>query len=125
MLSSQTKGRQTSKASQKLRSYGLTIEKMIDIDQAELEKLIYGVAFHRRKAEYIKKTAKVLKEQHGGVVPSKLDDILSLPGVGMKMALLLQQGSFGIVEGISVDTHVHRVANLLSRWVLNKGFRLG
>ena len=43
---------------------------------------------------------------------NKLDDILAFPGVGIKMAILLQQSAFNLVEGISVDTHVHRISNL-------------
>ena len=118
MLSSQTKDQQTFRAVQRLREYGLTIDKMIDIDQQELEKLLYGVGFHKRKAEYIKKTSKMIKDEYKGVIPHKLNDILKFPGVGMKMALLLQQGAFGVVEGISVDTHVHRISNLLSKYPL-------
>ena len=45
-----------------------------------------------------------------------MEEIISLPGVGYKMANLLLQHSFGKVEGISVDTHVHRLSNRL-KWV--------
>jgi endonuclease III len=56
---------------------------------------------------------------HDNIVPHELNKLLNLPGVGMKMALLLQQSAFDIVEGISVDTHVHRISNLLN-WVSSK-----
>lgn len=52
-------------------------------------------------------------------MPDKLDEIVALPGVGPKMAHLLLQISFGRVEGISVDTHVHRISNRL-KWVKTK-----
>ena len=58
MLSSQTKDQQTSKTMDKLKEYGLNIDKMTDIDQKKLEELLYGVSFYKRKAEYIKKTSK-------------------------------------------------------------------
>ena len=58
----------------------------------------------------------MLVKKFGGKVPSKLDDLLSLPGVGPKMSHLLLQHRFNKTEGISVDTHVHRVVNRLG-WV--------
>jgi endonuclease-3 len=51
-------------------------------------------------------------------VPDNLEDLVALPGVGNKMAHLLLQEAFNKVEGISVDTHVHRIANRL-KWVKN------
>ena len=119
MLSSQTKDQQTFAAVQRLRKHGLTVDDMIAIEDAKLQKLLYGVGFYKRKTEYIKRTSQIIKDKHDGQVPSKLKDILKFPGVGMKMALLLQQGAFGVVEGISVDTHVHRISNLLN-WTDSK-----
>ena len=58
-------------------------------------------------------------EKHGGKVPSKFDDLIALPGVGPKMAHLVLQEAFDKVEGVSVDTHVHRIANRL-QWVESK-----
>jgi len=113
MLSSQTKDQQTDKAMRNLKSVGLSMSTISKLDEESIEKLIYGVAFHKRKAEYIKRTTEMIQKSFEGEVPSVLNQILELPGVGMKMALLLQQGAFGIVEGISVDTHVHRISNLL------------
>ena len=114
MLSSQTKDQQTFAAVKRLRKYGLSVENMIDIEEEKLQDLLYGVGFYKRKAEYIKKTSLLIKEKHDGIIPSKLEEILKFPGVGMKMALLLQQGAFGIIDGISVDTHVFRISNLLN-----------
>ncbi|CAI2368687.1 unnamed protein product [Moneuplotes crassus] len=116
MLSSQTKDKQTFEATQRLKNHGLTVDEMIKIEEEELADLLYGVGFYKRKAGYIKRTSQLIKDKHEGIVPSKLDDILKFPGVGIKMALLLQQGAFGVVDGISVDTHVHRICNLLE-WV--------
>ena len=52
-------------------------------------------------------------------MPDTYEDIIKLPGVGRKMTHLLLQYGFGKVEGISVDTHIHRVANRLE-WVKNR-----
>lgn len=119
MLSSQTKDKQTYEAVQRLRKHGLTVDNMIETEKKDLEELLYGVGFYRRKAEYIKKTAVMIRDKHEGVVPSDLKQILKFPGVGMKMAILLQQSAFGIIEGICVDTHVHRIWNNFN-WVESK-----
>lgn len=95
---------------------GLSIDMVLKTSEADLNSWISAVGFHNKKAKYIKETAKIIKEKHKGVVPSKLEDIIDFPGVGPKMAHLLLQISFGQVEGISVDTHVHRISNRL-KWV--------
>jgi endonuclease-3 len=81
-----------------------------------LNSWISKVGFHNKKAEYIKKTTEIIKNKHKGKVPEKFEDIIDLPGVGPKMAHLLLQIAFGRTEGISVDTHVHRISNRL-KWV--------
>jgi endonuclease-3 len=58
----------------------------------------------------------MIQSEHRGVVPKSLKEITAFPGVGLKMAHLLLQIEFGIVVGISVDTHVHRISNRL-KWV--------
>ena len=65
------------------------------------------------QVKYLKATSRILLEQHGGRVPDTMDGLLALPGVGPKMALILLRVAFGKVEGISVDTHVHRICNQL------------
>ena len=136
MLSSQTKDQMTAKAMAHLKDHGLTIENILKTEQTKIQDLIYGVGFYRRKAEYILKTTRVIQDQHDGQVPSDLKTLMSFPGVGVKMALLgiqfnptcnlklytmflVQQSAFNITEGISVDTHVHRICNLLE-WTDSK-----
>lgn len=116
MLSSQTKDGVTAKAMSNLQEYGLTIEGLIDIKQDKLEQLIFPVGFYRRKAQYLKTTAQILKEKHNGDIPDSLEGLMALPGVGPKMAHLCMDIAWGNVTGIGVDTHVHRIANRL-KWV--------
>ena len=87
--------------------------------EKDLNEYISAVGFHNKKAKYIKDTTKVIVEKYKGIVPQKLDELLDFPGVGPKMAHLLLQISFDQVEGISVDTHVHRISNRL-KWVKNE-----
>jgi endonuclease-3 len=63
--------------------------------------------------------AQILKDQYEGDPPEDYDNIIKLPGIGPKMAYLYLQCCCGKVEGIAVDTHVHRICNRLN-WVSTK-----
>jgi endonuclease III len=113
MLSSQTKDETTAAAMQRLREYGLTVEQVCASSEARIKELIYGVGFHNRKASYIKRTADILVEHHGGDIPRTLKGLLALPGVGPKMGHLCMQCAWKETVGIGVDVHVHRICGLL------------
>jgi len=113
MLSSQTKDETTAAAMQRLREYGLTVDRVRETSEQRIKELIYGVGFHNRKAEYIKRTADLLAEQHQGDIPRTLRGLVSLPGVGPKMAHLCMQCAWKETVGIGVDVHVHRISGLL------------
>ncbi|CAI5930908.1 unnamed protein product [Closterium sp. NIES-65] len=95
-------------------------------DEATISQTIYPVGFYVRKAGYLKKMANICLEKHGGDIPGSLEDLLALPGVGPKMAYLVRVGgevmnvAWERVEGICVDTHVHRIARRLG-WTDAKG----
>ena len=110
MLSSQTKDTETFKAMQRLFDWGLSVESILAVDDAKLNAMIANVGFHNKKVQYLKRTAQQLTTLHNGHVPDSLDALVALPGVGPKMAHLTLQHGFGIVLGVSVDTHVHRIA---------------
>lgn len=61
-------------------------------------------------------TTQILVEKFDSRVPDNYKDLISLPGVGPKMAHLVLQEAFNKIEGVSVDTHVHRICNRL-KWV--------
>ena len=115
MLSSQTKDTVNMATMKKLRSYpdGLTVHSVHEMPDETLHEMIKQVGFHNNKVRYIKQTTALLLEKHGGTVPSTMEDLLALPGVGPKMAIILLRVAFGKTVGISVDTHVHRIANQL------------
>ncbi|XP_045214945.2 endonuclease III-like protein 1 [Mercenaria mercenaria] len=116
MLSSQTKDQITSAAMAKLRSHGCTNENILSTSDKVLGELIYPVGFWKRKVEYIKKTSEILKTQYKGDIPTTVQDLCKLPGVGPKMAYLVMKCAWNQIEGIGVDTHVHRISNRLG-WV--------
>ncbi len=84
----------------------------------ELEEIVRPTGFYRVKAARIKEISVVLLEKHGGNVPSTMDGLVALPGVGRKTAGCVLVYSFQ-KPAIPVDTHVHRISNRLG-WVRTK-----
>lgn len=79
----------------------------------DVEPLIHSTGFFRNKARSIMGAARAIVEEHGGQVPSSMDELTKLPGVGRKTANVVLGNAFGRNEGIVVDTHVRRVTNRL------------
>ena len=82
---------------------------MAAADRETLEGLIGPLGFFRAKSESLLKLSAALVERYDGVVPPRLEDLVSLPGVGRKTANVVLGNAFGI-PGITVDTHVGRLA---------------
>jgi len=85
---------------------------MAGADPEELEALIRPSGFFRAKARSLRGMAAALEERFGGVVPQRLDDLVTLPGVGRKTANVVRSVGFGL-PGLPVDTHVGRVSRRL------------
>ncbi|WP_036467623.1 endonuclease III [Mycobacterium genavense] len=81
-------------------------------DRDELENLIRPTGFFRNKATSLIGLGQALVERFDGEVPSTMDELVTLPGVGRKTANVVLGNAFGI-PGITVDTHFHR---LVARW---------
>ncbi|KAJ5510166.1 Endonuclease III conserved site-2 [Penicillium expansum] len=95
----------------------LNLTNILAVDPTRLNELIRTVGFHNNKTKYIKATALILRDQHGGDIPSTPEGLMALPGVGPKMAYLCLSAAWGKHLGIGVDVHVHRITNL---WGWNK-----
>ena len=80
---------------------------------AVLEKEIQSTGFFRNKAKSIKGCCQKLVDEHGGEVPSTLEELVLLPGVGRKTANVVLGTAFGIASGVVVDTHVTRLSRRL------------
>ena len=78
-------------------------------DRMELESLIAPTGFFRQKAKTLQALGQKLCDRYGGEVPGRLDDLVTLPGVGRKTANVVLGDAFG-VPGITVDTHLGRLA---------------
>jgi endonuclease-3 len=80
-------------------------------DPAELEGIIRSTGFFRMKAKNIIGCARELEGRFGGAVPPRMEDLVTLPGVGRKTANVALGQAFGIASGVVVDTHVFRLAH--------------
>ncbi|HXJ32503.1 MAG TPA: endonuclease III [Candidatus Eisenbacteria bacterium] len=79
---------------------------------ADVEALIKRTGFFRQKTKSIQSVARAVADSHGGEVPSDMDALTKLPGVGRKTANVVRGTAFGL-PAIFVDTHVRRLANRL------------
>jgi endonuclease III len=116
LLSARTQDATTHAASTRLFRRARTPRTMAALRVKEIEKLIYPVSFYRNKARHVKACCEMLIDRFNGGVPSTLEDLLTLPGVGRKTANLVLILGFKSLENICVDTHVHRISNRLG-WV--------
>jgi len=116
LLSARTQDATTLAASTRLFRVARTPRTMARLSVRQLERLIYPVSFYRHKAKHVKATCGILVSRFGGRVPTRMDELLTLPGVGRKTANLVLILAFKSLKNICVDTHVHRISNRLG-WV--------
>jgi endonuclease-3 len=86
---------------------------LADAQQEDVEEIVRTTGFFRNKAKNIIGFARGVVGEHGEQVPSTMDELAALPGVGRKTANVILGNAFGIDEGVVVDTHVKRLSTLL------------
>jgi endonuclease-3 len=119
LLSARTQDATTLAASTRLFKEARTPRTMARLTIRRIEKLIYPVSFYRHKARHVKATCRILSDRYHGRVPTTMEELLTLPGVGRKTANLVLILAFKSAKSICVDTHVHRISNRLG-WVRTK-----
>jgi endonuclease-3 len=112
MLSAQTTDVNVNRVTERLFQEFRTPEDYLAVPQEELERRIYATGYFRQKAKAIQRTMRVLLEEFDGVVPTRLEDLVRLPGVGRKTANVVA-AELGHAQGIVVDTHVRRLSQRL------------
>jgi endonuclease III len=90
-----------------------TPEDYLKVPESELADDIRSTGFFNQKTKAIRGAAARVVEEYGGKVPNTMADLITLPGVARKTANIVLGNSYGIVEGIAVDTHVRRVSQRL------------
>ena len=112
VLSAQCTDERVNKVTEVLFKEHSTPETMLTLTQKQLEEYIFSCGFYRMKAQHILSASKDILEKFGGEVPSTVEDLMSLAGVGKKTANVVYSVAFG-GAAIAVDTHVFRVSNRL------------
>ncbi|MGH2728025.1 MAG: endonuclease III, partial [Actinomycetota bacterium] len=113
VLSAQSTDVMVNKISPALFAKYPTPEAYLASPPGELERDIHSTGFFNQKARSIRGLSRVIVEEFGGQVPGTMEGLLRLPGVARKTANIVLGNSFGKVEGIAVDTHVHRLSRRL------------
>ena len=119
MLSSQTKDAIVGETMRALQEHGLTVENIAQTSHEKLNSLIRRVGFHNNKTKYIKQTVEILISEYNGDIPPNAVEMMKLPGVGPKMAFIVENVGWSTCSGIGIDTHMHRMFNEL-KWVDSK-----
>jgi endonuclease-3 len=112
MLSAQTTDTNVNRVTEALFLKYRKTEDYLAVPQEELERDIYATGFFRQKAKAIRGTMRALLEEFDGKVPSRLEDLVRLPGVARKTANVVAS-ELGHAQGVVVDTHVRRLSQRL------------
>ena len=112
VLSAQCTDKRINQVTPDLFSHYPDTQSMAKAEEEDIFEWIRSVSYPNAKAKHLVEMARVLMEKFNGEVPSTLDELLTLPGVGRKTANVIQSVAFGKAT-LAVDTHVFRVAHRL------------
>lgn len=112
VLSAQCTDERVNKVTPELFKLANTPEKMLELGESKIKQIIYPCGFYNNKTKSILALSKDLVERHNGQVPSTMEELTALAGVGRKTANVVIGVAFG-GQTIAVDTHVHRVSKRL------------
>jgi endonuclease-3 len=90
-----------------------TPEALARASQSDVEEIIKSTGFFRNKARSLIGMARAIVADHEGEVPRTMEELRMLPGVGRKTANVILGNAYGVNEGVTVDTHVARLSQLL------------
>lgn len=107
-LSAQCTDKMVNKITERLFKKYKTLGSYVRANPAEFEQDIKSSGFYRAKTKNILGTAKMLETKFKGCVPHTMNELLTLPGVARKTANVVLSEAYGVVDGITVDTHVIR-----------------
>ena len=110
ILSAQSTDKTVNRVTPKLFERWPGPRELAEADPAEVEMLIMPTGFFREKTKSLRGAAAALAERFNGEVPPRIEDLVTLPGVGRKTANVVLGVAFG-VPGFAVDTHVNRLCN--------------
>ncbi len=112
ILSAQTTDERVNQVTPAVFARYPTPSDLADADPSELEHMIHSTGFFRSKTKSLIGMAQALEHRYGGEVPSAMEDLVTIPGVGRKTANVIRNVAFGL-PGLPVDTHVGRLSRRL------------
>jgi endonuclease-3 len=113
ILSAQTTDENVNKVTPALFAKYPTAADLAHADPDDVEQLVFQTGFYRSKTKNLLGMAHALEEQFDGEVPTDLDDLVTLPGVGRKTGNVVRSVAFDL-PGLPVDTHVGRLSRRLA-----------
>ncbi len=119
ILSLRTKDEVTDQASIKLLGEYSTPEKIVELSEKQIQRMIYPVGFYKTKSKRIKEISKTLLEKYNGEVPNDFNELMKLKGVGRKTANIVMVYGHKKNDFLPIDTHCHRIPNRLG-WIQTK-----
>jgi len=113
LLSLRSKDEKTAIVAKKLFNTIQNPNELLKISKEDLEKIIKPIGMQKQKANTLLEISKILVDKYSSKVPNRKDELLSLKGIGEKTVNIVLNNAFN--KGvIAVDTHVHRICNLLN-----------
>ena len=115
-LSPQTRDQMTYQAVKNLKEkfHGITAQKLSECDVNDIKECIKCVGFYNRKSIALKKCCQILINEYDGKIPDTAEELVKLPGVGMKIASIIVALCYKKYESLAVDTHVFVISNRLN-----------
>ena len=113
ILSAQCTDKRVNIVTEEMFKYVNTPEGFANMPLEEIEEHIRSTGFYKNKAKSIKKCSQQLLEKYNGEIPQGMDELTELAGVGRKTANVVRGEVWGLADGITVDTHVRRITNLI------------
>ena len=118
MLSAQSTDKQVYDVLTRLWDRFSTVDQMAEAPVEEIEEYIKSIGLYKSKAKNMKQCCNQIITEFNGIVPKTIDELVKLAGVGRKTATLFLADAYGI-PGVTVDTHVLRIAKRLG-WAVGK-----
>lgn len=112
ILSAQCTDKKVNAVTEKLFKKYKMVDDFAGAKQSVFEREIHSTGFYRAKTKNIIAAAKMIRNEFGGKLPRTMREMIRIPGVARKTANVVLGNAYGVVEGIAVDTHVKRFAQV-------------
>lgn len=113
ILSAQSRDDTTIQIAEALFKKYPTLEKLANAKHTDVLRVLRSMNYNKTKTKHVIGAAKFIRKEWRGIIPDKIEELTRIPGVGRKTANLVIWEEHRVNVGICVDTHVHRISNVL------------